>query len=152
MSQYPASGTWAVLDGVTYRATPVSRDGTVELTRKGEEPPPNPRFRRDEEWNLWTLTLPPAECDELYSVASRVRYHGHVCQVIAIDADGKTLLYYLEGDRGVAESLGFEQTDPGTHSKIVDVHELYDYYEERRDLLFNTWRERTFPRPEDRRE
>jgi hypothetical protein len=146
VKQYPASGTWAVLDGVTYMAGMCFRNRTVTLYHRGDQPPPDPRFAPDDEPGRWTLTVLPAECDELYSVTSRARYRGHVCQVMAI-GDGTALLYSLEGNRGEAESLGFQQVDPGTHAKDVDVHELVEYCDVRRDLLFDNWRQQNFPRP-----
>lgn len=134
-----------MLDGVTYPAT-VYPDQTVQLAHKSEQPPRDDRFSYDEQFTMWSVRLPMADCEQVYSVSSRARYQGHLCQVIAIDAEGNALLYYLEGDRGTAEELGFEQVDPGTHAKTVPVSELHGYYEERRDLKFKQWREETFPR------
>jgi hypothetical protein len=143
--RYPNNRNWAVLNGVTYGATLHSVAQTVELAFHGETPP-DERFTFNERFDVWTLTVPMAECEQLYTASSRAFYQGHLCQVIAIGADGNALLYYLEGNRGEAERLGFEQVDPGTHARTVPVNELHGYYEERRDLLFDGWREQAFPR------
>jgi len=144
--RYPNNRNWAVLNGVTYGATLRSVAKTVELAHRGETPPPDDRFVYNERYSVWTLQVPMTECEQVYTASSRAFYAGHLCQVIAIGTDGNAQLYYLEGNRGEAERLGFEQVDPGTHAKTVPVRELHGYYEERRDLLFDGWREQTFPR------
>ena len=35
------------------------------------------------------------------------------------------------------------------YSNVVDVYELREYCDVRRDLLFDSWRQQQFPRPED---
>lgn len=144
--RYPNNRDWAVLGGVTYGATLRGASRTVDLAHHGQDPPPDDRFTYDEQLSVWTLQVPMADCEQVYTASSRVYFQGHLCQVIAIDDDGTALLYYLEGNRGEAELLGFEQVDPGTHARTAPVRELHGYYEQRLDLLFDGWREQTFPR------
>jgi hypothetical protein len=150
-SQYPGQGVWAELGGRTFMSSAVSPDGTVKLIWKHPEAPGDSRFTFEEKWNRWTATVPVEDCDRLYEVSSFTRYRGIPCQVMSIDDSGRALLYYVGHSGHEAEKNGFEQTDPGTYSKIVPVGDLYDYHEEHRDLLFDHWRRVNFPQPAEER-
>jgi hypothetical protein len=145
--KYPRNEIVATLDGLEFQAEAVAPDGTVTLFQKGGEPPPDPRFSYDKEWDLWEVTLPISACGSLVEIHAFARYRGIPCQVISVDDTGQAVLYYVGHAAYEAEKFGFEQTDPGTYSNAVDIGELFDYHEIHSDLLFDHWRQTTFPKP-----
>lgn len=62
---------------------------------------------------LWLATVPVAQCDRLAEVTTVADYRGHTCQVVSIDEDGTTGLYYLGENRANRRSGPI----PGTASR-----------------------------------
>ncbi|GAB2980733.1 hypothetical protein LWP59_00890 [Amycolatopsis acidiphila] len=133
----PRSGVIATVDGRDFQADSYPREGVVTLfSREAENPDPT-HFAPGN--GLWLATVPLARCDRLAEVTSVAEYRGHTCQVVGIDEDGTTGLYYLGDDMAAMPRDGFVQVDPGTWAKTVHIGELARYRELHRDLLFDAW-------------
>jgi hypothetical protein len=147
-SEYPRYGQFVEFRGELYLKPSILPAGQVVLRSHAEKSPDMNLFRYVEKWKVWEATVSLVECSLAYEVTSKAKYHGCECQVMSISDEGIAVVYYLPGDKWLAEVEGFEQVEPGTYSKAVPVTDLYDFREEHQDLLFGLWREANFSRPD----
>jgi hypothetical protein len=135
--QRPRSGVVATIDGREYQANSYPHEGVVTLYSREAENPDPAVFSSHE--GLWLATVPVGHCDRLAEVTTVADYRGHTCQVVSIDEDGTTGLYYLGDDMAAMPRDGFVQVDAGTWAKTAHIGELARYRELHRDLLFDSW-------------
>jgi hypothetical protein len=133
----PRSGVIATVNGREHQADSYPREGVVTLFSREAENPDPALFAPGN--GLWLATVPVAQCERLAEVTTVADYRGHTCQVVSIDEDGTTGLYYLGADMAAMPRDGFVQIDPGTWAKTVHIGELARYRELHRDLLFDAW-------------
>jgi hypothetical protein len=136
------SGVWAVLDGLTFKATRVKADGTIRLGYTGAGFPGHPDFTYDERRQVWQATMPADRCDSVTNYSPRADYRGRPCTVVAIHEDSLGL--YLIGDDVAAHDLGFETLERGVYWRDVPFAELDSVYHVAEDLLFPLWQAATF--------
>ncbi|NUT53834.1 MAG: hypothetical protein HOV94_42075 [Saccharothrix sp.] len=135
------------MDGREYKASYSGRDDTVLIVEKTPENPDPTRYKWVDYHRGWVARYPLADVDRVFEVHTYARYRGHRCEVRSVDDDGTLELQYAASNGGWALGMGFEQRDKYEYLKTVSAGELHDYHEEQRDLLFEQWRDRTFPRP-----
>jgi hypothetical protein len=140
-------GVHATVNGVTYPARYNSTKQKVFISLSAAENPDPTLFKWNETHSLWLAEVPAVDCDRVFRISPHARFYGHRCFVDIMNDDGTAEVVYADADADWAQRNGFEQRDRGTFRRVVPVTALYDYHEEQWDLLFDQWREQTFPRP-----
>lgn len=135
----PRAGVVAVVGGREHTAESYPDGGIVTLVSEAAENPDPGIFQRDERTGRWRGEVLAEDCERLDEVTTRAHYLAHECQLVAIEADGTTGLYYLGPDKSRAARDGFVQIESGVWAKTVTVHDLDEVWEHHADLLFGTW-------------
>lgn len=143
----PRVGVYAEIDGVEYEAADYPKAGSVTVFVRDDTNPNAALLSWHEGMRAWSATVPVGRCTRLAEVTSVAGHAGHECQVVSIDEHGMVGLYYLGTQKAALPRDGFVQVDAGTWAKTVAVHDLYEYREQHRDLLFETWWRTRFPEP-----
>jgi hypothetical protein len=135
----PRSGIFAVVGGREYAAESYPDNDVVVLVGEAPDNPDPQLFERDEPRGRWRAEVLTDDCERLDEVTTRARHRGHECQVVAIEPDGSTGLYYLGPDKSKAARDGFVQIESGLWAKTVNIYELDDFGEHHVDLLYERW-------------
>lgn len=144
-------GQYARMNGREYRAAYDSNydaDSIVIIQRTPENPDPS-RYEWVDYHRGWVGEYPLSACDRVFSVYTYARYSGHRCEVLSFNDDGTAEIQYADWNGAWATASGFVQRNKYEYFKTVPVRELHDYHEKQRDLLFEQWRDSTFPKPEE---
>lgn len=135
------------MNGREHKAVYSGRDDSVLIVEKTPENPDPTRYKWADYHRGWVARYPLADVDRVFEVHTYARYRGHRCEVRSFNDDGTANIQYADSNGGWALGMGFVQHDKYEYLKTVPAAELHDYHEEQRDLLFDRWRDRTFPRP-----
>lgn len=141
------SGHHARANGREYKVAYDRNDDTLIVIDKSPENPDPSRYEWVDYHRGWVGEFPVSDFDRVFSVNTFARYRGHKCEVVSANDDGTMEIQYKDSDGGWAVAMGFVQHNKYEFLKTVPASELHDYHERQRDLLFEEWRERTFPRP-----
>lgn len=133
--------------GREYTATPLFADGTLMIRSFAGENPDPELFEWNQYLDAWQARVPASNVDRLYQAVTYARYQGHLVQIDSVDESGQALAYLADGDGLWGAQNGFEQVDKYVRSKLVPSAELVDVYEKQEDMLFDRWRDATFPAP-----
>lgn len=133
--QRPRAGLFATVGGREYRAEALPDRGVVTLVSDAAANPDPELFEADP-GGRWRAEVLVEQCERLDEVTTHGLYRGHECQVVAIEPDGATGLYYLGPDKSRAARDGFVQTEPGVWARTVDVFDVARLWERHTDLLF----------------
>jgi hypothetical protein len=146
---YPGfrSGHHARANGREYEVEYDRNGDSLFVIDKSPENPDPSRYEWVDYHRGWVGEFPIGDFDRVFSVNTFARYKGHRCEVVSANDDGTMEVQYKDSDGGWAVAMGFVQHNKYEFLKTVPAAELHDYHENQRDLLFEAWRERTFPRP-----
>ncbi|WP_053721273.1 hypothetical protein [Saccharothrix sp. NRRL B-16348] len=135
------------MNGREYKAVYGRDSDSILIIEKTPENPDPSRYKWVDYHRGWVARYPISDVDRVFSVNTFARYRGHKCEVVSANDDGTMEIQYKDSDGGWAVAMGFVQHNKYEFLKTVPASELHDYHERQRDLLFEEWRERTFPRP-----
>ncbi|MEU4742749.1 hypothetical protein AB0G02_20110 [Actinosynnema sp. NPDC023658] len=136
------------MNGREYEAAYRNDSDTVVVIEKTPENPDPSRYQWVDYYRGWVGKYPLSDCDRVFAVNTFARYSGYRVEVVSVNDDGTVKIQYADWNGAWATTAGgFVEHNKYELFKTVPVRELHDYHEEQRDLLFQKWRERTFPRP-----
>ena len=147
---YPGfrSGEFAVVNGRERSCSYIFQTATVSFFTRAPENPDPAIYTWYERGQGWLAELPASQFDRVFAVDTLATYRGYRCRVMNLFEDGTAEILYDDWNGAWAGTAGgFEQREKYEYYKIVPMSELYDYHEEQRDLVFDSWREQNFPRP-----
>jgi hypothetical protein len=145
----PRLGTFVTIGGREYQAISDPVDGMVTIFATTPDNPDPRLFDKDAATGHWVGTVRTADCDAVMAVSTRASWNGERCAVMSITDDGEAVVYHLGDNRAKSVAHGFRMISPGTYARTVPVVELTNYHEYQADLLFDEWRDTTFPAPAD---